>query len=816
MNINKKMLNRNILYLMILVLFGMILCFNGQSSFAEEKRVLKVGWFEVLGDKVHGKDELGNYYGYDYDFLMAISQYTGWEYEFVEGDFFECYEWLKNGEIDIMGVVNKTPEREEDFDFAYMSSGTEFSNLYFPVDAGISFDEFNKFDNLKIGVEKGTYQTKALRQYAKDNNFEYEEVVFNNIPESAKALDNKQIDAFLASNTDSVTGYLQVAQFNAIPYYYVVKKGDKELLKELNNALNQIYKFNPNFTVEIYDKWFVRDLRIKAIFNNAEKAYIESNPDVFVLYDSIWFPIEYIDQKTGKCKGIVPDIIQKIEEISGLKLRVITQENSVEILKDLKKGTDTFITSISYDFDWAKKNNVKITQPFSNSTIVKVSKLNSQNIKRVSVVELDYITENIKKLYPDLELVYYSDISLCLDALKNGEVDCTFINNYQAEYYLKQPEYNYLAFNNVDDFNQKLCFGVAESANPLLFSIISKSLAEISRGEIQKIIYNNTKANINFSFKYFIKLHFIGTIVVLIFVGSLIVAVLLIIIRHKMRITEQMTIENERFNELSKMSNEEIFEYSYEKDKISVKNKTTEFFECDNIEKFYEYAKINKNDWIVRVRNLIEDGLDKEIKLKVSEIWYSLTIKIIKSSNNKNLYAIGKIQNIDKMMKEKEDLIDKASRDSMTNLLNFGSFNFKMHNMDKITGTLFIIDIDNFKFINDNFGHKAGDEFIIAVANVIHSVSRETDLSARIGGDEFALFIGGLLEKKDIDNIANRIIKGVRKIKIDDIDKQITVSIGAAIAHDFETYEELYKIADKAMYNVKYSTKNGYDIEMLD
>lgn len=125
---------------------------------------------------------------------------------------------------------------------------------------------------------------------------------------------------------------------------------------------------------------------------------------------------------------------------------------------------------------------------------------------------------------------------------------------------------------------------------------------------------------------------------------------------------------------------------------------------------------------------------------------------------------------------------------------------------------LFYIDLDNFKPINDNFGHEVGDEVLkIGSQRLLHAF-RESDTVARIGGDEFAAVIRDVDGKKAIQQVAKKAIKALQApIKVQEQTCTVTVSIGIAIfPGNGATFEELLKKADQAMYMVKETGKNGF------
>ena len=127
---------------------------------------------------------------------------------------------------------------------------------------------------------------------------------------------------------------------------------------------------------------------------------------------------------------------------------------------------------------------------------------------------------------------------------------------------------------------------------------------------------------------------------------------------------------------------------------------------------------------------------------------------------------------------------------------------------------MFIFDIDNFKMINDTFGHTKGDEFLKKFANELSKAFRAGDIVGRLGGDEFMVFSPTLTNKENIEKKALELVD-LFNWTIEEEDKKVkmSVSIGVSVyPKDGNSYEELYKAADKALYYVKKRDKNGYSI----
>lgn len=158
-------------------------------------------------------------------------------------------------------------------------------------------------------------------------------------------------------------------------------------------------------------------------------------------------------------------------------------------------------------------------------------------------------------------------------------------------------------------------------------------------------------------------------------------------------------------------------------------------------------------------------------------------------------------------------------RDSMTGLYEKISGIHYIKNELKIRDSkavhaLYMIDIDNFKSINDNFGHAAGDKAIIEAANIISGVFRDSDIVLRFGGDEFAVFAVHITGMDYVEQKAAELCAAMQK-SYGENTKICSISASVGIAcfpfHGL-SYEELFKNADAALYKTKENGKNGYTI----
>ena len=162
-------------------------------------------------------------------------------------------------------------------------------------------------------------------------------------------------------------------------------------------------------------------------------------------------------------------------------------------------------------------------------------------------------------------------------------------------------------------------------------------------------------------------------------------------------------------------------------------------------------------------------------------------------------------------------VIDKSRRDGLTGLLNRNAmFELIATTLEgpghKGRHSLFMIDLDNFKAINDNFGHVFGDAVLREVADGIRSVFRPTDALARIGGDEFLVFLENVDKPDVLARKAGEVVSALHKSYIGPGQNfPLSCSVGISVyPDDGRTVIDLFKSADAAMYASKQHGKDRY------
>lgn len=196
-----------------------------------------------------------------------------------------------------------------------------------------------------------------------------------------------------------------------------------------------------------------------------------------------------------------------------------------------------------------------------------------------------------------------------------------------------------------------------------------------------------------------------------------------------------------------------------------------------------------------------------------------LTIFEIKSDEFDELYYCGIFSDLSERKSQESQIEKISSTDALTKVNNrFAYFNRMKILLDTskhysdIQHAVFFLDLDRFKQINDSLGHDIGDKVLISLSKRLRKLTKNKDLLARFGGDEFVITLTNIYHPREAANFAERIIQTIEEpINIDGQDIYISTSVGISIyPNDGSTTEELINRADKALYYTKQNGRSGF------
>ncbi|MBF4693595.1 histidine kinase N-terminal 7TM domain-containing diguanylate cyclase [Fusibacter ferrireducens] len=199
--------------------------------------------------------------------------------------------------------------------------------------------------------------------------------------------------------------------------------------------------------------------------------------------------------------------------------------------------------------------------------------------------------------------------------------------------------------------------------------------------------------------------------------------------------------------------------------------------------------------------------------------YYEFQMHYLKDGQNNKIGAVMVIRNVSSREMEKNELIIKAEMDMQMDIYNSRGFINRFNQSLAAVGALYIVDIDHFKHINDQFGHPTGDEVLKHIVDIIKRAVGDKAILGRLGGDEFGIMLT-LTEHEVCENIAEEIVERIQAIPYEQMKKNIkvTVSLGGItqITLDTVKFDQVYPLADQLLYRSKQNGRNQYTLQRYD
>ena len=302
-------------------------------------------------------------------------------------------------------------------------------------------------------------------------------------------------------------------------------------------------------------------------------------------------------------------------------------------------------------------------------------------------------------------------------------------------------------------------------------------------------------------------------------------------ITDRKNVEEELQLQAERLHILSEAVGGKILDYNARTDVMVFKSsreydKSGEQIVRKYFEKFDD-SMVHEEDVAYCksiFRGLMTSPKNETIEFRSKRFdsdytWYQLNLTSLLGPEGYVTRIVGRMINIHEKKLKELALLLRAEKDALTGLYNKGAtmqlIENAIHDSSKDTLNAFmIIDLDNFKEVNDLLGHAQGDQVLVDTGVALNDIFKGGDIVGRIGGDEFVVFIKNLNAISNADILANKVVRNVN-FSFDYEERQIhvTCSVGVAIyPYHGSTYKELINKADKAVYTAKANGKCGYRI----
>ena len=527
----------DVLFAGIFVILGMWMILSVHCRAAEknndekQSQIVRIGSFEDTFDYI---DKNGVRRGYGYELLQALAGYTGWKFEYVKCDWSNCFDKLENGEIDIMGDISYTDEREQRMLFSDEAMGEEKYILYADLsnmDLGMS--DFKSMDGKRVGVLMDTEPEIMLTEWENKNSIHTEHVNVNNNDDVEKKLANHEIDAFvsLEESVWSEQGISSVTTIGKSGIYFAINKERSDIKTELDWAMRKLDQDSPFFKADLYKKYFT--LEYSQILTGEEKSWVEEHGNIRIGFQSNDPAVFSMDEETGKLTGMLAEYVSYAKDCLGnqkLEFNIQEYNDYDEMIQALQEREIDMIFYTGRNPCFAEEKGYALTNTawtYSLMAVTDEENFDEHNVYKVAVQkEKEALKQHIAFCYPQWELVDCDSLDDAADMVLNEKADCFLMGASQAMIYDNSRNFKSVPLTKT----MEACFAVRGGAGSLL-SILNKTLKAMPSDMLTSAlaIYDSTADKVTFS--DFVKDNLIAFFITAIFFASSIISIILVLLR---------------------------------------------------------------------------------------------------------------------------------------------------------------------------------------------------------------------------------------------------------------------------------------------
>lgn len=481
-------------FLMIMLLLLLVI----QPATAQsEVQTVKVGYF--LHDGYQNKSADGVYSGYGYEYLQKIAEYVDVRFEYVEGTWAECLQWIQDGKIDLLGFMLKTDEREALYDYSNLDCGYNTTKLLTrKSNSTLAENDWANFNGIHVGLNKGSAIIEQFAQYASEHGFTYEQTLYASQEDVTAALQNGEVDAICVSNVVIPDWARTLSVFNPQPIYYVVKKGNTELLSNLNYALGQIKMSAPTFEQSLRDTYYVENASNTIVFSDKERQYLANAGTITVAIDPNYMPIEGFSDEGEQPQGFTPTLLSKISELSGLQFAYQSYDTYSAAMSSFGSGDYEILSTANQSV--SNMADAMLSNVYFRASMVLVgnkdfSFAGKDDIRIALTPKNMFLMGYLQNLYPQCQLIQCESFDEAARMVSSGEADLLARNVYSAQSESLSDYPNLRIVYDTGRFSDYR-FAFPASTPKELVSVINKCLGAIPESEVNAMLTSAMLGNV--------------------------------------------------------------------------------------------------------------------------------------------------------------------------------------------------------------------------------------------------------------------------------------------------------------------------------
>lgn len=544
-----------------------------------------------------------------------------------------------------------------------------------------------------------------------------------------------------------------------------------------------------------------------------EKSYVEEQSVIKVGYLETAAPFSYED-KEGNFVGLARSVCDTIAEESGLTMEYVGYDRMNEMLKDLEEGTIQLIAATQ---KMEGKEGLKYTKSYFTVLDVYVVSPNmditrQEEYIRAVAEDLPVADENLVKKY--------SDVRECIQAVESEKANYTTTNYYTANYYMEDLTCAVAEMVPASKYST-VHMACREEEDSTLVALINKCMYTMSEESLQvELLKYSTPDDSKITLAKIVRSNPLMSVMIVLIGSIFLIGVISIILIQKNRRNKEHEFAVKKYQMLSSLADEYMFEYDFSKKVFVFDTKFQDVFG------FPESTGWDEEDDFVQLQRFLEkleqyrepsESADEPFELQKDNgesNWFKLMISVMEDDNRNPIYWIGKMVNVQKEMEEMQSYQERAEKDPLTQVYNRRGFYDQLpKTAEKVMFA--VIDVDNFKSVNDQLGHAGGDEVLKMLVDQLVKNFGEKALIGRYGGDEFVCVLSNV-EFAEADDRMKWMVKCMdTSFQFQGMSHAISISIGAVYSEKMTDTSELFELADQVLYKKKQDGKNGHLIETI-
>ena len=557
----------------------------------------------------------------------------------------------------------------------------------------------------------------------------------------------------------------------------------KDMESEMQDASSD--RLNSSVVTENYE----------VTLSQTEQRYLKDVGTIKVGYLTEFAPYQYKDEN-GKFTGVSQQICDIISSTLNVDMKYIAYGNRKDLIAALEKGEIDMAAGLDSESEndslRFSKSYLDYMQVLIKNETTNIDKLEDK--KQVVVIGQEDEDQNSKNQLKKISL------RAAIKAVDAGEADYVIGDYYSADYYIRDLESEHVSVVPMSE-RGAISFAFSSGQDTRLISVCNKCLYSIPESRIQVLLMDDLDppAKPVTLMTLVWENPWQSALIVLALLALIGLSVFFVLRQRWISVKKQIHLDS-KFKDKFGIDGDVAIE-KYEKDNPCL---NAILLEIDKVNNADDATGYTSHPFKLRM----DDGTME---------WYRVIFYALKDEYDVESHIIGKLVSAKQEMVEQEQFINRAQRDPLTGLYNRDGFMEQYATMDvKESLTYAILDIDNFKQVNDKIGHAGGDAALKILAETLSSVFQKQAIVGRYGGDEFMVCVYDM-DKYEVAALFDKLVKAMDC----DMDyqgkiKHLSISLGAAYAGQKMPLDVLLKSADKVLYLVKEQGKNNWNMDILE